>query len=121
MAPLSKVRTTTILRWTARVLGSLLLVLIAAFAIGEGVPNPLHGSIAENLLTAAFLTMILGQIVAWKWEGIGGLLIVASFTFFAIVNHGIPINVVFGPWLLTGLLYLACWALTRRKARAIGR
>jgi hypothetical protein len=96
------------------------LVLIAAFAIGEGVPNPLHGSIPENLLTAAFLAMIVAQIAAWKWEGIGGLLIVGSFGLFAIVNHGVPLNVVFGPWLLTGLLYWACWVLGRRRAGATG-
>jgi len=29
----------TVVRWTARILGTLLLILIAAFAIGEGVPN----------------------------------------------------------------------------------
>jgi hypothetical protein len=28
------------------------------------------------------------------------------FAFFAIVNHGVPMNIVFAPWLLTGLLYL---------------
>jgi len=27
----------------------------------------------------------------------------------AIVNHGVPLNVVFGPVLVTGLLYLGCW------------
>jgi hypothetical protein len=112
--------TATILRWTARILGTLLLVLIAAFAIGEGVPNPLHGSVAENLLTAAFLAMIVGQIAAWKWEGIGGLLIVGSLALFAVVSHGVPLNVIFGPWLLTGLLHLACWVLGGRSGRATG-
>ena len=29
-------------RWTARIIGTLLLLLIAAFAMGEGVPNPLQ-------------------------------------------------------------------------------
>jgi hypothetical protein len=109
-------RAATILRWIARILGTLLLITIAAFAIGEGVPNPLHGSTAENLLTTAFLTMIVGQIAAWKWEGIGGLLIMGGFGLFAIVNHGVPLNVVFGPWLVTGLLYLACWWLKGKKA-----
>jgi hypothetical protein len=45
----------------------------------------------------------------WKWEGIGSLLILGGLALFAIVNHGVPLNMVFGPWLFTGLLYLVCW------------
>ena len=60
--------------------------------------------------------MIAGQIAAWKWEGIGGLLILGGFGLFAIVNHGVPLNVVFGPWLATGLLYSACWWLRGQRA-----
>ena len=104
MAFFSERLTVAVLRWTARVVGVALLGLIVAFAIGEGVPNPLRGSLRENLLTAGLLTM-----VAWKWEGIGSLLILGGFALFAIVNHGVSLNVVSGPWLVTGLLYLICW------------
>jgi len=52
--------------------------------------------------------MMVGLVVAWKWEGIGGVLILGGFAFLSIVNHRISINNVFGPWLLTGLIYLAC-------------
>ena len=58
--------------------------------------------------SAAILTMMVGLVVAWKWEGIGGVLILGGFAFLSIVNHRISINIVFGPWLLTGLIYLAC-------------
>ena len=106
----------TVARWTARILGTLLLLLIAVFTIGEGVPNPLHGLLRENLLTVAMLTMIVGQIAAWKWERIGGLLILGGYILFAVVNHGVQFNVVFGPWLLTGLLYLACGLMKSKAA-----
>ena len=102
----------TVLRWTARAIGIALLGLIAAFAIGEGMPNPLRGSLPEHLLTIGFQTMLIGQIVAWRWEGIGSLLILGGFALFAIVNPGVRLNqslVVVGPWLVTGLLYLLCW------------
>ena len=103
------------LRWTARTIGTALLVLIAILAIGhigQGGPNPLQGSFRESLLGSALLTMLVGQIVAWKWEGIGSLLILGGFALFAIVNPGVRLNqslVVVGPWLVTGLLYLLCW------------
>jgi hypothetical protein len=110
----------TTVRWAPRVIGILLLLVIAQIAIGEGVPNPLHGSVAENLLTTAFLGRIVGQIAAWKWEGVGGGLIVVGFALFCIVNHGVPlINIVLGPWLLTGLLYLGCWWMKARMARIV--
>ena len=53
--------------------------------------------------------MIIGQIVAWKWEGIGSLLILGGFALFGFVNHGVALNVVTEAWLATGLLYLICW------------
>ena len=102
-------RIVTVVRWTARTIGITLLGLIAVFAIGEGVPNPLRGSVPEKLCHVGLLTMIVGQIVAWKWEGIGSLFILGGFVLFVIVNHGVLLNVVFGPWLVTGLLYLVCW------------
>ena len=55
------------------------------------------------LCHAAMLTMIAGQIAAWKWEGIGGGLIVGSFVLFALANHGVPLNIVFVPWLAAGI------------------
>jgi hypothetical protein len=109
MDVLTERRIVAIVRWTARTIGIALLGLIAAFTIGEGVPNPLRGTLPEHLLTLGFQAMIIGQIVAWKWEGIGSLLILGGFALFAIVNHGVPLNVVYGPWLVTGLLYLVCW------------
>jgi len=109
MGFLTERRMVTVVRWTARTIGIALLILIAAFAIGEGVPNPLRGSLPEHLLTIGFQAMLVGQIVAWKWEGIGSFLILGGFTLFAIVNHGVPFNIVYGPWLVTGLMYLVCW------------
>jgi len=111
----------TTVRWTARIIGTLLLLLIAVFAIGEGLPNPLILSPREILLFAAIAMMLVGLIVAWKWEGIGGLLILGGYIFFAVVNHGAPFNIVFGPWLLTGLLYLACGLMKSKAARPSSR
>ena len=50
--------------------------------------------------------MIAAPLAAWRWEGIGGFLILGGFAFFAAVNHGVKLNVVFGPMVAVGLLYL---------------
>ena len=60
------------------------------------------------------LTLLLGLILAWKWEGIGSLLILGGLVLFATADHGILLNIVFAPWLVTGLLYLVCWVGKRR-------
>ena len=81
-------RFVTVLRWIARAMGAALLVEIAAFAIGEGMPIPFRGSLPENLLTIAFLAMMIGQIIAWRWEGLGSLSILGGFGLFAVLgNH----------------------------------
>ncbi len=111
----------TIARWTARILGAGILLLIAILAIGEGVHPPrMFESLGVATLTVALLMMLVGQVVAWRWEGIGGGLIVGSFALFSVVNRGVSLNIVFAPWLLTGLLYLACWWMKGRAAGGVG-
>ncbi|MGA2034919.1 MAG: hypothetical protein ABSG68_21940 [Thermoguttaceae bacterium] len=108
-----------VLRWTARVVGTAILALIAAIAIGEGVhPARLFETLPVALLTVAMLTMVVGLVVAWKWERIGGVLILGGLAFFAIVNHGVRLNLVFGPILAVGLLYLGYgWGRGNAAAR----
>lgn len=72
------------------------------------MPNSINQPLNVNLLSVAMLAMVIGLAVAWKWEGVGGILILSGLAFFAIVNHGIKLNVVFGPMLTAGLLYLGC-------------
>ena len=47
-------------------------------------------------------------VVAWKWEGLGGLLILGGSAFFVIVNGGVQLNLVFGLMLVVGLPHLGC-------------
>ena len=113
-------RIVTVARWTARVIGVAILGIFAVLALGECVPNPhpLPTSLRESLLGMGILAMLIGQVVAWKWEGIGSLLILGGFALFATVNPGIRLNqslVVVGAWLVTGLLYLVCgWRAAKR-------
>ena len=103
-------------RWFTRIVGTAIIALIVALAVGEGVSNPLATPIREQLLSIALVTMIVGLVAAWKWEGIGGLLILGGWVLFAVVNHGIRLNLVFGPMFLVGLLYLGCWWMKRNVA-----
>jgi len=104
-----------IIRWTARIIGSLLLLLFIFFLFGEGPPNPFNLTFSEHFLGIAMLIMAAGLIIAWKWEGGGGILILGGFVLFAVLNRGIQLNLVFGPMLLCGILYLIYWILIIQK------
>jgi len=84
--------------------------------MGEGMPNPLHQPAVVNVSFLALMIMSAGQVVAWWREGPGGLLVLAGMAGFAIANHGIRMNVVFAPMILTGMAYLFCWWFARVKA-----
>lgn len=114
--PLKASLAIVVLRWTARILGTLVLAFVVVMAIGEGVPNPLRFSLREQLLALSLALTLLGLGVAWEWEGFGGALVLGGVACFALVNHGIKMNAVTAPMLISGLFYLLCWWLTRRKS-----
>ncbi len=80
-----------------------------ALTLGDGVPNPLTASPRERLLGAIVLTMLFGLVLAWKWEGVGGLLMLGALALFATADEAFLLNIVFTPWLVTALSYLVCW------------
>lgn len=98
----------------ARAIGVAILFLIASIVAGGGGPNLVTISLRENLLGLALLTMVIGLLLGWKWEGIGSLLIFGGFALFAAVNQPFRLNTVMVVWLFVGLLYLICW--WKRKA-----
>ncbi|MBN2294260.1 MAG: hypothetical protein JXM70_17665 [Pirellulales bacterium] len=102
-------------RWTARTISIPIFGLVFVLVHGNGVPNPFTASLHKNLLGTAVLLLFVGSIVAWKWEGIGGLLIIGGLVLFAIVAQGILLNIVLWPWMVMGLLYLVCWLVEAIK------
>jgi hypothetical protein len=105
-------------RWGARTLGLALILLVLLFFIGEGLlggemPNLLTMSLTENFLLLALLMTLLGIAVAWRWEGIGGLLVVGSVLLFEAINAIASgywrIGVLDPLFMLVGLLFLWDW------------
>jgi hypothetical protein len=108
--------TSKILRWTARVLGTLVLLLFLVFLIGEGAPKPSILTAHEKLMFAALGVMLLGLIVAWRWAGIGGLLALLGYLLFGLLAGP---RVIISPFLAGGvagcLHLLAWWSSDRSK------
>jgi hypothetical protein len=103
----------------ARSLAGLLAALILAIVIineifltaGEGVPSPFGQIIPDGIELFAMLIIFLGLLVGLKWQGIGGILIIAGMIIFHIVERKFLLNGLFGWFELTGILYLISWYL----------
>jgi hypothetical protein len=101
-------------RWTAGTIGIPLFGLLVVLTMGDGVSNPFTASRREDLFGTVVLTLLFGLVLAWKWEGVGSLLILGGLVLFATANEATLLNIVLAPWLVTGLLYLVCWVGKRR-------
>lgn len=101
------------IRIVARFLGGTLFLMTAVFALSEGLPNPLALDLRQELTLISIVIMLVGLILAWKLEGIGGIVILIGYLVFAIIN---PKTVAFGVILLfplTGALFIICWWRSR--------
>ena len=101
-----------VLRWTARGLALFCLLFGLPFYFGYGNPLPFVNpeyTLFDNMWLSAFPIMFLGLAVGWKYEKLGGYLIVlplaiASVVGYIFLKEGLP-----GPMFLpmvVGVMYL---------------
>ncbi len=107
-------RIINLLRWLTRILGILLIFVIVLFAVGERLPNPFALTANEQLGFVALIIMLTGLILAWKFEGMGGLLVIIGYIFFVALNSKILGAGVFMIFPIVGLSFLFCWQRTRK-------
>lgn len=81
-----------------------------------------NGRISPWLLLGALLVAIAGVLLAWRQEGIGGLiaaiagLVLGGLAYFTASQHrGFSAFAYGSPFLITGALFLACWRRSCRK------
>jgi hypothetical protein len=117
-------RATTVLRWLARFWSLVSMLFVLAFVIGEGLA-PISITPIEwvQLLLLPF-GVIVGLMIAWRREGLGGGLAVLSLvTFYAlhyIVSGDLPKGPYFGLVAAPGLLFLLCGLLASRRHVQVG-
>lgn len=100
-----------VLRWTARLLSLLALGVFVMFAIGEGL-NLAHFSAFELVLFVFFpFGVCLGMVLAWRWEGLGGAITIASLAAFYLLAR--PRGYAFLVLAVPGFLFLLCWLWAR--------
>jgi hypothetical protein len=119
---------TGLMRWTARILALIAGGLFVFFAVefGAKVLSGLSWTSPQGLpLLLGLLVAILGALIAWRWELVGGMMAVAgALIVMALVCAGSGVDMLFcaflftAPLLLAGGLYLACCWRTRQAESA---
>lgn len=108
------------LRFLAHLFSVLLIFVVVLLVLGESFPRLSNATVNELLLTLSLLVLLIGLFAAWKWEGIGGTLIILGFLLFFILNSAssdqLKLGIFFLLFPLTGLLYLfCCWKERKPK------
>jgi hypothetical protein len=111
------------MRWTARILALLAggLFVYAAVEFGPKILSSTTWTSAQGLpLLIGLLVALIGALIAWRWELVGGLMAVAGAVIvMALVCVGSGLDMLYCaflftlPLLLAGALYLACCWRTR--------
>ena len=107
--------------WTPRILGVLFAAFLSIFALdvfGEGYG--FWGTIVALFMHLIPTWIVLALLaVAWRWEGVGGILFIALGVWCLIAPMGPKHLVIAGPPLLLGALFLAAWAYWARVQRSV--
>jgi hypothetical protein len=89
-------------------------------------PMGVTGAGAIGLLSFLFLVVAtVGLILTWRWEGLGGLIVVFSGIALSVViyfltneNRWLTIFFYSSPFIITGSLCLVCWHRARKQRTA---
>jgi hypothetical protein len=108
-----------LVHWAARVTSLLLLGLVIAFVIGHGGPPNVMGQPRPvQLELAAMGLMLLGLLIGWVREGLGGLLVLlglAAINLVELAVNGRPALGAFPLFAVPGVLFLLSAMLRRRN------
>lgn len=100
-------------RWAARILGTLMFLLFLTFVLGEGPPNPFKLANPEKLQFLGMIALFCGLALAWRWEGLGGLLSVAGFVLLVALGRSHLTMWTFWLPAVIGLVHAICWERLR--------
>ena len=102
-------------RWTARIIGTLLVLSMVMIAIGEGMPNPLTQPLWGQIICLALALITIGVLIAWRRELTGGIVSLAGFCLGIVPLNNSPRGLTWFYFALAlpGVLYVTS-ALLRR-------
>jgi hypothetical protein len=108
-----------IIRWTGRITASLVIAFVLFFLFSEliGTEKTDYQSLPINDKIAFVffpLSTLIGLSVAWKWEGLGGLITILGLIGLLIIRPDLLSNFfLVGLIAVPGLLFIFYWYLAR--------
>lgn len=100
-------------RWLARISGTLMVLLFLALIIGDGPPPLFRMDAQERAFWFGLLAIFGGLVLAWFYEGWGGLLTLAGWAFLWRIEARAPAGyLVYAPAGIGGL-HVVSWAVLR--------
>jgi len=122
-------KTTKVIHWTARILGSvsgafwvLALTLSTIVEYKKGVEPAPEAKLEGTILGFLIAIVVIGVIITWFKEGIGGVITVIGaialsiFSYISAGHNKIFAMLISGvPFLVAGILFLIGWRRTKRS------
>ena len=117
----SSITYAAVCRWTARLLGSMLVLIILLIAIGERIPNLFTQPVRVQLGFLALALILLGILAGWRWELPGGIISLFGWGLFVAATIGslARLNWFVTALVLPGMLYLSAALLSRRHQEQV--
>ncbi len=112
-----------VVRWIARILSILVIGIILLFFVGEAdFSQPVNLSLKEGIGLLFFpLGVLVGMVVAWRWEGIGAAITVGSLAAFYLSHlllwHDFPSGPYFALFASPGAIFGIAWLLSRPRQK----
>jgi hypothetical protein len=121
----TNLRIMTIIRWIARIWSILIFARAVVIVV---VPDPYLVKpvpLTDWIELGFYGVAILGLLLAWRWEGLGGTIAIVG-----VVGHAIAFCIFRGVWFvqaipvllygLPGIFFLVNWAMSRDKRELAG-
>ncbi len=115
----NKTKLLTRIKWVSRIWGIVYIIFFLFMLIGYAIMDqPSPDDTVNPLGTRVVIAFIFlfgyfaGLILAWKWEGLGGLIAITCIISFAITIQNMPVH-IYMLMAIPALLFLICWLLSR--------
>lgn len=106
-------------RWTARILGTLSILLVLPFILAEGLPPIALQPEGVQLTFIGGFLLFLGFVLGWWREGTAAVLIACGWTVVRISESTFHLVTWFELTLVVAALYAFCWWATRGRPTRI--
>ena len=109
------------IRWTARIISSLLLAffifIIIAHVFSDEGSKFVELPFREQAILSLLLLEMVGLGIAWKWEIIGAVVTLAAHILFQVLLGGIFATIHYATFPILAIMFLYCGVRSSKETR----